>query len=208
MANRLFPLERIGNRSVQRIVCSTCGEWDRNTWGEQAADETLVAFFRRRGWTVDEKRGSHVCKVCADKATSKKREEEARKRMEKVVQMSPPPSPDSAFAKKIMSDLLFEHYDLSARDYKPGWTDARIAKEAGLSEVFVAQRRAADYGPISPPKPPILQNASNAVGHMATAIRDIAASAGALQTKSEALIKTAERLLADLAEAQKSKGAA
>ena len=93
-------------------------------------------------------------------------------------------------------------------DYKPGWTDARIAKEAGLSEVFVAQRRAADYGPISPPKPPILQNASNAVGHMATAIRDIAASAGALQTKSEALIKTAERLLADLAEAQKSKCAA
>lgn len=208
MANRLFPLERIGNRSVQRIVCSTCGEWDRNTWGEQAADETLVAFFRRRGWTVDEKRGSHVCKVCADKATSKKREEEAQKRMEKVVQMSPPPSPDSAFAKKIMSDLLFEHYDLSARDYKPGWTDARIAKESGLSETFVSQRRASDYGPISPPKPPILQAASAAVGHVVTSMRDIASTAEALKAKSDALTRQAERLLADLTEAQKSKGAA
>lgn len=208
MANRLFPLERIGARSVQRIVCSSCGEWDRNTWGEQAADERLVAFFRRRGWTVDEKRGSHVCKACAAKATSKKREEEARKRMEKVVQMSPPPSPDSALAKKIMSDLLFEHYDMSARDYKPGWTDARIAKEVGLSEVFVAQRRAADYGPISPPKPDMLEYASNAMFVFYNKFAELVARAKELQNDSENILTMVKATSDDLEKARKSKGAA
>ena len=115
--------------------------------------------------------------------------------MEKVVQLNHPTSQNSALAKKIMSDLLFDHYDLGTQDYKEGWSDKRIADESGLSEVFVAQRRSQDYGPIVPPKPSPTMVASAALNHVVVLMKDLSSRANAIKIESEKILKIAEDAL-------------
>ena len=93
-----------------------------------------------------------------------------------------------------MSDLLFEHYDTAAQDYRAGWDDARIAKESGLSETFVAQRRSADYGPISPPKSVVVNEAAGMAEKIKQVAKDVADVARGLEGRAKVLLDEAERL--------------
>lgn len=185
--NVLFPLiVRGDSRAVQRIKCVRCGEAGEAPFDRPGSDEQVTACFRRRGWEVDARRERHHCPKCIAAVAAERRETEARKRMtNKTRPAETALSPVSALAKKIMSDLLFEAYDLTARDYRSGWSDARIARESGLSETFVAQRRAADYGPIPPPAPPILDVAHSRLSAASATLRDVSESAAALRAKAD-----------------------
>lgn len=207
-SNDPFPVLSEGARRFQRIVCVDCGATDSNSCvNGRAGEQTLTAFFRRRGWEVDLKKGSH-CPSCVSGRTAQRRLE-AQKRMEKnVVPMTAPPSENSALAKKIMSDLLFEHYDLARRDYKDGWSDDRVAKDSGVSPAFVAKRRAEDFGPASPPKPPILIDVGRRADMILATVKDVSSRTTALLSRAEEAVKELENLSAAVAAEMKKKNVA
>lgn len=206
---RVFPVIVGGQgRGAQRIKCARCGESsDVVVGGAAGSDDTVAAHFRRRGWEVDLRRQRHHCPTCIAIMTAERRESEARKRMTKATASSPAPSPgtapgtvpppapsvESVLAKKLMSDALFEAYDLSARNYKPGWSDERVARESGLSVAFVAQRREADYGPAAAPAPSPLDAVAAGMGRLGPVLADIYDLSGALSARvSEVLALEAE----------------
>ena len=199
-----FPVVRDQMQMVQRIECSVCGAVGKNVLnGSRAGDDQLAAHFRRHGWEVDLKRKRHQCPECVAKETERTRKAKEEKKVEKIAAKSEAltvvaPSPNSALAKKIMSDLLFEHYDLTARDYKYGWDDARVAKESGLSEQFVAQRRAQDYGPCSPPKRAIMLELSGMASKV-LAKADYALSQFDLLRKEVEIIRSEAKRISDMA---------
>ena len=190
-ANDPFPIQRKGNRIFQQIVCDRCGGIDdRSAVSGPASPEALVRHWRVKSWDVDIKKKYSVCPMCVRKEIEARRSEKEQRKMEKAANIIDiPPSQSSALAKKIMSDLLFDHYDVSAQDYRDGWDDARIAKESGLSETFVTQRRASDYGPVKPKKPAAIKQANTALANSQSILRDLASRAHAMETiASQALI--------------------
>lgn len=202
MVSLTFPVMRAEGQSIQRIECVKCGATDRNVLtGNRASDETLVSFFRRRGWDVDTKHGRNLCPECFRKGVQLTRAQKQEKKMESVKLVQP--SQNSALAKKIMSDLLFDHYDITAQDYKPGWDDAKIAKESGLSEQFVSQRRASDYGPCSPPRKALMAEASGMSSKVVAMLKELSELAGNLQKRSGILLTEAERLAGILSDEAK-----
>lgn len=200
-----FPLQRKGNFSFQQIVCDRCGGKDEHSskFGP-SSPATLERHWRVRGWEVDTRKGKFVCNLCIRKETEARRKEKESRKMEKANGIAQPPSQSSALAKKIMSDLLFDHYDLSAQDYKDGWDDKRIATECGLSETFVAQRRSADYGPVKPKKPPVIKQASAALSHSQILLKDMIARAQALEAKGKEALGIVENAIAAIANEQDS----
>lgn len=58
------------------------------------------------------------------------------------------PSPDASKAITAMYMLLEDAYLHARRAYKDGWDDARVAKEAGVSPVLVAESRERHFGPL------------------------------------------------------------
>lgn len=215
MKDDLFPVVRDEHaRSVQRIECKTCGAHDQNTvtHNGRAGNDTMVSYFRKRGWNVDPRHEMHSCPECVRKMTEAARNEKATLKVEKKqlsIVSDTSPSPNSALAKKIMSDLLFDNYDLGAQDYKPGWDDARIAKESGMSEAFVAQRRAADYGPVSPPRKAVVRECAGMAAKIRLLAREVSEQAGVLKQRSDSLLMEADRLATLLStEAEKLKASA
>lgn len=206
---RVFPVIVGGRgRAAQRIKCVRCGDSSDVAGVSAGSDDTVAAHFRRHGWEVDLRRQRHHCPTCIAIMTAERRESEARKRMTKTTGTIPAPgapSVESALAKKLMSDALFDAYDMSARNYKPGWSDARIAKESGLSEAFVAQRRVADCGPVAPPRPDPLDAASNMAAHLTATLRDVVESAEALRVKASRALDQAAAINVSVAEAVASK---
>lgn len=202
-----FPLHRKGNVSFQQIVCDRCGGTERySAKNGMVGPSTLERIWRGKGWDVDIRKGAFVCPVCVRKETEARRKQKEAKKMEKFngVANSPSPSQSSALAKKIMSDLLFDHYDLSAQDYKEGWDDKRIAQECGLSETFVCQRRAADYGPVKPKKPPAIKQATVALSHSQVLLKDMIARAQALEAKAKETLGIVENAIAACAAEQET----
>lgn len=110
--------------------------------------------------------------------------------------VKPNPSPDSVLAKKMASDLMFENYDTSIPGYKPGWNDARIAKESGLSVEWVASRRQVDLGPAGPAKPPADVAAREAFGKIVAEANEAIAIGASIAIDAGKIIDRGKRLLA------------
>lgn len=188
-----FPIQRRGNRSFQQIVCDRCGLTDaRTTHHGSVSPPVLERHWRTKGWDADVRKQSFICPLCV------KKDAEARRNKREIckVDIAQPPSQSSALAKKIMSDLLFEHYDLSAQNYKDGWDDKRIATEAGLSETFVAQRRSADYGPIKPKKPPAAKQARAALVHLDVLLKSVISRSQALESEAKKALSVVTEAIA------------
>lgn len=84
----------------------------------------------------------------------------------------------SVAASKRITDLymmLEDNYDRDAKNYRPGWSDERIAKELVLAVDFVVKRREQDYGPLVAPArvvTPEMLKTLHAVQQEATVLRD------------------------------------
>lgn len=76
-----------------------------------------------------------------------------------IIEAAPPvatvPAPERSENAKIAFRLVMaaldEHYDDSAKTYRPGWDDARIAKDTGAALAVVAKTREEYFGPIGMP---------------------------------------------------------
>ena len=201
MKRELFDPVSFEGRSAQIAVC-TCGNTIANhLQGGRASDEVLARAFGKKGWNIDLKRGRFKCPKCIEAEIAARRLKNEEKKMS-ANQSVPPtktmPSEESVFAKQLMMELLSKGYDLKMREYRPGWTDARIAAECSLSVDFIAKRREEDFGPVTPPRPdPMIEIASrlNDLSILAKAIvEDVQRISGAATNLRGGIAKFSESL--------------
>lgn len=61
------------------------------------------------------------------------------------------PSPAAGRAKRLVYMALEEGYDEMKKAYRPGYSDAQIAKDCGIAEAVVKSIREEAYGPLAVP---------------------------------------------------------
>ncbi len=146
-------------RPMQEIACSRCPNTDSiSAAAGRRPPHTVARDFGRRGWRVVDA-GKHVCPACIAAEIERRRapqpESTAMAPKPKESASPVPANENAGHASPAASDaivnlylLLSDHYDKARKAYAEGWDDDRVAKEAGLSPVVVAERREKDFGPL------------------------------------------------------------
>lgn len=102
----------------------------------------------------------------------------------------PTPS-DAARAQRRLAFIAIEEvYDDVALRYRPGHSDASIAKAIGCAEGLVATVRAENYGPAAPPEPPEVSRLRQDIAALAGSIKILEADVADLQQSAAALTAT------------------
>lgn len=156
-------------RRCQEIVCSRCPATSTiSLTSVSLPAHTAALKFGQRGWKVVGV-GKHLCPACAAAEAARRKTlpnqtpPDQPKGPAMAAKSAPQPSAQppvpanenagraSAAASDAIVDLymlLGEYYDKARKTYAEGWDDARVAREAGLSPVVVAERRERDFGPL------------------------------------------------------------
>jgi len=149
------PGSRAG-RFVATARCRECGRSEEWTAQSMPAPDLVVVKFRQKGWVI--RSGKPVCDQCSN--TRKERTEMTptppvpRPVLKAPTGDKPIPS-DAARAQRRLAFMAIEEaYDDTAKRYKPGHSDASIAKAVGCAEGLVATVRNENFGPAVPPEPP------------------------------------------------------
>lgn len=139
---------------VQIITCAECKQE-----GQLAAHLGRMGVsgvenaFARRGWEVGDK-GTGTCPDCITERQRKKRAARAAgapmaaqpKANGAAHDTAATPAASKGIVEMYM--LLDDKYDRATKRYKGDYSDARVAKETGLAEAVVAERRNKDFGPV------------------------------------------------------------
>jgi hypothetical protein len=154
-------------RTMLAIACDHCGRQDDKAARPNLPEDAIARFFRGAGWEVDNRCSRATCPKCQEKSKVTDISAAALKRQ------------------RQMFALLDEHFDTEEGAFEQGWSDAKIAKDTGLSESVVTQAREAAYGPIK--VNPALLSAGREVAELrAKMAKDLADLAGMIeQTKAE-----------------------
>lgn len=100
------------------------------------------------------------------------------------------PASDAARkARRLVYMALEERYDDAAKRYRPGHSDATIAKELGVSVESVKATRESDFGPLG--VPPELESM---MGELASAARDLEALRAATVAGQERVAASIDKL--------------
>lgn len=152
-----------GGRFHLTATCTEPGCTAEQVWSTRTVFDPAAAVARARkaGWRT----GKVKCPDHARSAKPKKEPEIVSKpaavlsvRPTVVSPTSVPPvaangepSDAARLAKRLVIAALEDHYDDVAKRYRPGHTDASIAKEAGCAEAVVAKLREDLFGPLGEP---------------------------------------------------------
>lgn len=149
----------VGGRFHLTTKCAEEGCNSERTWTARTVFDPkgAVARVHAAGWETGKR---VLCPSCK----SKKKEKGA---MPKPVERptlaavwpkggepandAPAASDAAKKAKRMVYMALEDYYDDARKGYKPGHSDASIAKELDVAEAFVAKIREEDFGPISEP---------------------------------------------------------
>lgn len=119
-----------------RIVCATCGKESDHRWQPATGPSMMVGNMRRAGWTVAAKTPPK-CPACTNKREAKA-----------VTTPKPEHGPTPQIARRLIA-VLDDHFIEATRRYKPGWDDAKIAQEIGVSVITVETFRRSAYGELA-----------------------------------------------------------
>ena len=120
--------------------------------------------------------------------------------MLRAVPTTPTPAASSNLADVYM--LLEDGYDKARRDYRVGWSDDRIAKDAGVSVELVTRRREQDYGPIAPPKIDPIPEISAMTEAVCSGLLDVSTRLAALTKRAAEVSSDVTKLQALVAKAK------
>jgi hypothetical protein len=162
---QLAPVEMVG--TAARIACGQCGGHQDWVLDRRPPPGIIKKHFAERGWQM----GRRVtCPSCSRPAKKEKRS------MSKTVphtMTATSPLPGEPIAKtsdlaamrrdtamptdaaKRVNRQIIQHledaYEDTTKRYRPGWDDARIARETGAAFENVRKIREELFGPIRPP---------------------------------------------------------
>lgn len=166
-----YGVIRTTDKDGRKHFIVTCGQCNRqqNSFNStfDHVDE-ILSHFRRQGWQFDYKLPPYCTAQCQRSAKRAKQVEEREKRQIEEMNhkpQAPPPNsipsvipaissappmigPNPKIVVKVIT-LLNEQFDLDKRLFRPGWSDDRIAKEAGTSLTFVVGYREDAYAKLA-----------------------------------------------------------
>jgi len=178
MMERDFPTrsEMIGERrcTVQVVTCGMCGKEESmavKTRTPKFPPQVVAAHFRHKGWIIGSRPKDDVCPVCVVEAEEARRIKARKEKLElppkgaaveavKLVPIQSKPNGTRVAdgvktvidrdARRILFAKLNEVYLDERRGYAPGWTDAKVAADLGISIDLVAAERDQFFGPEDP----------------------------------------------------------
>lgn len=134
------PLFRAG-RFVAAITCDGCGARDEWSALNMPRPDVVRKKIEARDWSL---RKGATCPDCLAKSKEKT--------LTVVKIADAKPSDNAKVAERLLIRVMEdEAYDETARRYKPGFSDARMAADTGLSEKHVAAVRERLFGPAGEP---------------------------------------------------------
>lgn len=129
-------------------TCKKCGDEHRATWDIRTSPDLMIKNMRTKGWDVGAGRDP-VCPKCRGGRKSMSQ----LKNGAAISAVPDPPAamptlPSAQLSRKVFASLE-ENFDEQTKRYRSGWSDARVAKETGASETFVASTRRAAFGELA-----------------------------------------------------------
>lgn len=155
------------------------------------APEGISKRMLAKGWTV----GSRLACPNCNKYLRRKAPDHPKDKAMSDTRSAAAPSPASGMsdaarmAHRLAMQFLEDQYDEANKNYRPGWSDAKIAEQSGTSAKHVAEIREQFFGPLSMP------------GELGTLRQELAAAiAEYVDQKSQTLAKLRdlEKRFADL----------
>lgn len=160
---------------VRRLFCSSCGQEgeiiDRTPDGLPPA--LIERRFKNKGWDVGKNDKHDLCPACVERIRNERRERrnggkiKSFAAIENVFPLTPreaPPQPEerqdvqataespqemSRADRRIIHAKLEEVYESEETGYRPGWSDAQVARDLGshIPVGWVAEERERAFGP-------------------------------------------------------------
>lgn len=173
-------------RKAWRIICDnvTCrAKFETASWGPKTGPSMMVKNMHRLGWAVVWRKPP-LCPKCAHPREEKsampgdvQSKELAPVQMGGGAATAPLTGPHGKIGRKV-HNLLEAHFDDSTGLYLDGWSDERIAKDAGASADIVKRTRREGYGELKEdPEIALLREmlaqATLKVGEATFAIQDV-----------------------------------
>ena len=143
--SRLHPVQGLfrDGRFVARASCASCGAHEEWTSLKMPEPDVVKKKLEDRGWTLKRR---PTCPSCQP-------QKEVPVTASPTAVPAAAPSPDTRAALRLLGSVLDkEAYDHANSRYKPGFTDASLAKDTGLSEKVVSSERERLCGPAGEPE--------------------------------------------------------
>lgn len=147
-----------------------CGAVSHRGFKLEMPEDGISKILNRHGWEIDNRCRRARCPACAGNV--QRSEDETMEQ-----------SPDALRKQRQMYNLIDEHFDAKRGAYAPGWDDARISKETGLSVPSVTRAREAVAGPIR--VDPVIEEAMNSLGRARKELEDEIAAVKELIASAE-----------------------
>lgn len=146
-------------RAGQLAVTAICdwGARDERTDRRPLPPIFWVKAFQKAGWAYQHRRP--VCPACQKREKQVATKPTIRAALPQFVgqgNATPAPSDAAKEARRLAYTAIEDAYDEKAKAYRPGHSDASIAKEVGLSEAQIGKIREEFFGPAGMPIPPAI----------------------------------------------------
>jgi hypothetical protein len=141
-----------GWRRVHRIACTECPityDISANTRSGSRANEDLLKVLKRGGWTVGRNPAHDLCPDCTStrrRKTDKAEPMNAKAPIAEKLSVEAPRAP-SFDERRLILMKLQDHYVSETVGYDRGWSDKKVAENLGVAWKWVADLRAANFGP-------------------------------------------------------------
>lgn len=186
-----------GQKRVQTFRCSApgCSEVkDTPITTKRRPPEQLAKMASRCGWTIDLKRGKHLCPTCTNGGRMKKPNTTELKVSSKPREMT------RADRRRIFREID-DSYDEAGNAYVLDVTDQSIADKLKVPRAWVAQVREESFGPAGPD--PAILKIESALKDLQSRQAKVESDAMQLFERATKIGEQAEALAAELKELRK-----
>lgn len=127
---KIFAI-RPGEAAAELVASCDCGRKESLRYQQRMPPTFYAQALNNKGWSVDNKCTKAACPKCVGAKS-----------------MTAKTSPAALKSQAKMFAMLSEFFDAETGQYADGWSDARIARDVGMAESYVAEAREAAHGPL------------------------------------------------------------
>lgn len=156
----MIEIIRKGRKRLIRATCGQCGGHEEIEVHHLHHERVILESLHAAGWDVHAVDGGMIehtpttCPTCVRKNRERRENMGIRKATDKSIKTDSvsTPSPSAVDGSFKTVTLLQEYFDKDAGEYLHGYSDERVAKEAGMAVDYVRGMRTKHFGPLAAPK--------------------------------------------------------